>query len=266
MNKNINYLPLIVSLILVNAAGFLLRYFELSTYIILLGFRFHISLIFPFIICFSFGLKDEIKNFFIQSKFKGWFSIFILTLIPFLLILISGYLLFKLNLSDPEYFYEFGLSSIVDYPVYLIWNFPQLAALFIVIKYFSGEKLIFIKSFSFLVILFLFEFIPVGKIELKYFSLISFLLTAVVVALVISRFKNIYWFAFVIFTMLWLNLLAFGSESQTMINLLFARQYISWEGFFSIDKKVTEFVLPVQLLLTFAILFLRSSNDVKSTV
>jgi hypothetical protein len=126
--------------------------------------------------------------------------------------------------------------------------------------------MIFIKSFGFLVILFLFEFIPFEKIELNYFSIISFLLTSGVAAMVVSRFKNIYWFAIVIFTMLWLNLLAFGSESSTVINLLFARQYNSWEGFFSIDKKVAEFVLPVQLLLTFLILYLKSSNDSKSKV
>lgn len=260
MNKNINYLPFIVSIILVNAAGFLLRYFEFDTYIILLGFRFHISFIIPFILCFSFGLNDEIKNIFIQSRLKGWFSILFLVLIPVLVVIVSGYYFFKLDFTDPEYFYEFGLSSIVDYPVYLLWNFPQIAALFIVIKFYSGEKKIFIKSFIFLFCLFLFEFIPIEKLEIKYFSLIPFLLAVLIAALSISRFKNIYWFAIIIFTMLWINPLAFGSESQTMIKLLFARQYSSWEGFFSIDKKITMYILPVQLLLTLLVLFLRSSK------
>lgn len=262
MNRKINYLPLILSLIIVNSAGFFLKYFELDTYLIFIGFRFHLSFVLPFIFCYLSGLNTEIKNYFVQSKLNRWFSMLLAILIPFIIILISGYFLFNLKIGDPDYFYEFGLSSIFDLPVYFLWNFPQLAALYVLIKYYSADKPVFLKSFIYLVLLFLYEVIPIELSGINYSSLFSLVLASAIGALMISKFTNIYFFALIIFAIIWLNLLAFGSESQPMINILFANNYSSWEGFFSVSRYVAGYVLPVQLLLTFVVLYLRSKfND-----
>jgi hypothetical protein len=44
---------------------------------------------------------------------------------------------------------------------------------------------------------------------------------------------------------MWLAILAFGSSSKTLINLLFASQYDNWDGFFDVIKEYTSFILPV---------------------
>jgi hypothetical protein len=74
----------------------------------------------------------------------------------------------------------------------------------------------------------------------------------------VSKFKSIYLFAIAVFTLLWLNFLSFGCDSQLITNILFARQYNSWEGFFAIDKKISQFILPAQLFLTFLLMVIRS--------
>ncbi len=48
--------------------------------------------------------------------------------------------------------------------------------------------------------------------------------------------------------MLWLPLLAFGTSSKAMVNLLFASQYKYWDGFFEVSKVFA----PYNLLAYFA--------------
>jgi hypothetical protein len=66
---NIKIWKLILALIIVNAAGLCLRFFNLSTYIIIIGFRFHLSFILPFIIVFRSDFLPYIKKKF--SCLKG---------------------------------------------------------------------------------------------------------------------------------------------------------------------------------------------------
>ncbi len=264
MNNRINYLPLIISVIVVNAAGFLLRFYDLNSYVIFLGFRFHISLILPFFICIFLSTTFDFKNIFDTKKIKGWW-IFLYTILALFVILLAGYLLFKLDLGDPEYFYEFGLSSIIDFPVYLFWNFPQLAALYIVLRHFSDEKMVFVKSFILLLLLFSFEFIPIKEKSFDLISIISFVFIILNAALILVKYKSVYLFVLILFSALWLNLLAFGSDSETLVNLLFARQYNGWEGFFTIDKKVVQYVLPVQFLITLFFLSVHPFSKTRNT-
>lgn len=257
MSNRINYLPLIISVIVVNAAGFLLRFYEFDSYLIFLGFRFHISFILPFIFCSFFKINFNFKDIFSLGRMKDWW-IFLFTLIAFNLVLFTGYFIFKLEPGDPEYFYEFGLSSIVDFPVYFLWNFPQMAALFVVVNYFGNEKKVFLKSFLIMVLLFLFEFIPVKKEIINPISLVSFLIMVTIASTIISRHKSVYIFALILFSTLWINLLAIGSTSEILVNHLFARQYSYWEGFFVLDKKISDYVLAAQLFFTFVLLLLHA--------
>ena len=70
----------------------------------------------------------------------------------------------RIEIGDPEYFYEFGISSIADYPIYLIWNFPQ-----IILLYFFLVKVSFLSKFRFITVavviffLFAFEFVSINK-------------------------------------------------------------------------------------------------------
>jgi hypothetical protein len=68
-----NVFWLIAAIALTNAAGILLRIFNLDTFIILAGFRFHISLLLPFIIVFRKRHFVTLKEAFAHPKYNKTF-------------------------------------------------------------------------------------------------------------------------------------------------------------------------------------------------
>jgi hypothetical protein len=256
VDKGVRVPSIFFMLFATNIAGVLLRYFKLDTYLILLGFRFQLSLCLPFIIIFK---KTEIsfyKQLFKEPAVKKNFFFISLILLPVIILSAILLILNKIHFGDPEYFFEFGLSSIADFPVYLIWNSIQLIMFFsFLIIVSSNSKYKFSSTIFNIIILFAYMFIPLnGKID--YFELTSFLIYTIIIGIFILHFQNIYWIIFSAFSILWLNILLFGSNSEMMINLLFASRYHSWEGFFSTAKEFRNYLLPAQLLITLIFLLL----------
>jgi hypothetical protein len=252
-------LPLIIAVTAVNAAGFLLKHFELETNIILLGFRFHLSLVLPLLITFRKEYLQYIKNYFTSPEYKSAFPFTPLIFIPPVLLIGFLYLIQVIEIGDPEYFYEFGLSSIFDYPIYLIWNLPQLLMLLVTVFLYSDIPYLRKASpFVIMIFLFLFEYIPLK--EAHHFTVyLSIAFTIVIISLFVIWYRNIYWIALSLFTFIWSAVLAFGSESKEIINLLFASRYTEWEGFFSSGIDIQPYLIPlyffsVMLLLLFNIL------------
>jgi peptidoglycan biosynthesis protein MviN/MurJ (putative lipid II flippase) len=91
--------------------------------------------------------------------------------------------------------------------------------------------------------LFVSEIIPINNSPLPYSELGILLTCSVIFSVLINYYRNIYWFSISLFTMLWLPLLAFGINSKTMVNILFASQYNYWEGFFELSKVFTPYSL-----------------------
>jgi hypothetical protein len=256
---------MVISLIILNAAGILLRVFNLDTYFILVGFRFHISFILPFLVIFQKDQLHFIKKLFVDPQHKRTVLPLLWILLP--LIIVAGVLFFlkKIEIGDPDYFYEFGLSSIVDYPIYLIWNFPQVFCLFIFLALsatISRKNFLLIPAISFF--LFAFEFIPLNIKSIDYYGITSLLLISLTIGLLIKYFQNIYWFTIVVFSIFWLHFLAFGSSSEEIIHLLFASQYSNWDGFLEVKKTFAVFILPAQLGIMFLIVLISSSFRKKS--
>jgi len=163
------------------------------------------------------------------------------------------YLLKKIELGDPDYFYEFGLSSIFDFPVYLAWNFPQLSLLFLTLMIISRSgKLSYMKVFVVLIFLFGYEMIPFDTVfhPLEAVPVIFMFLIA---SFFVTKLQNVYWFAIVIFSSVWSIILLFGSSKKILINLFFAREYSGWEGFFIINKAFSDYVVP-SFFLVFVII------------
>ncbi|MEJ2617472.1 MAG: hypothetical protein P8Z35_21140 [Ignavibacteriaceae bacterium] len=203
MKKNIAYY--FIAIIIINAIGILLRYLELDTYFILIGFRLLFAILF---------------------------------------------LLRKIEPGAPDYFYEFGISSITDFPVYLAWNSIQLILFFLFFIYLTSKvKLNLLIIFFIFFLLFVYELIPLKKESFNYFDLISVFLSGLMVVVMVKYYQNIYWLVIFSFSILWLDFLLFGSNSEMAVNLLFASQYNSWEGFFSVEKDFKVFVLPAHLIL-----------------
>jgi hypothetical protein len=173
----------------------------------------------------------------------------------------------KVEIGDPEYFYEFGLSSIVDFPIYLIWSSIQLILLYlfflIIHKSFKNSFFIILMS---AILIFAYEFIPLRKMIFNYESIAAFLLLCLILTVTIKFLNNIYLFVLLLFSIIWFSLLAFGTSSSTLVNLFFAANYNSWEGFLTVDKIVSDFIIPINFfLLLFSLLILSLVTKRKSS-
>lgn len=259
---------LILAIIIVNALGLYLSYSHLNTYIIILGFRFHLSFVLPFIMVYNSNFLSYIKRSFLKPEWQKISFYLFLILLPLLIEAGSLYIFQKLDLGDPEYFYEFGISSIADYPIYLIWNFPQMIFLFfflVSVSFISRFRFITVAGVIFL--LFAFELAFNDNIILLFWKIVVLTSCSIIFSILINYYRNIYWFGISLFTLFWLIILAFGSSSKTMINLIFASQYNNWDGFFEIGKNYIPIALPVYfgiaLLITcVAYLFFTKHNTV----
>ncbi|MCL5027646.1 MAG: hypothetical protein M1480_01365 [Bacteroidetes bacterium] len=250
-DKKINFSFIAFTIIVVNATGLLLKYFDLDRYLIFVGFRFYLSFTLPLIIVVRYYLFPKLKEILIHPKYNKTFQPLGWIFLPLIIILIVLYFTKKIDIGDPDYFYEFGLSSIFDYPIYVIWNLPQLlffVGFLILIQ--PALKFPFSQTLLIILLLFAYEFIPLNKIKVDYFDLISFVFISTSVSLLIKYFQNIYWISLFIFTVLWSALLSFGSNSQTMIHILFAAQYQTWDGFFDVVKGWGTYLLSAQLGIT----------------
>lgn len=250
LSGKLNYFRLIISIFLVNLVGFALKIFELDTFLILFGFRFHVSLSLPLFLLFQVRSLDFFKQSFVLPKYRKWKRIVSILLIVNIIFISVLFLLHKIEIGDPEYFYEFGISSIVDYPIYLVWNTPQLILFyFFLLQISENLKNSTILFFAVIIFLFLFEFISLETIFIDYLTVISFLICALLISILFKNFNNVYLFIIFIFTLLWIILLAFGSTSHVLIKILFAASYYEWEGFFTSDNQITDFLIPTNLLL-----------------
>ena len=242
---------IILLLILINSIGLLLKYYDLDRFIIIIGFRFHLSLVIPFLFLlfqkkFTF-IKQEIKKF----NIKNFIAHFLMIIIPLIILAAALFIFDFIELADPDYYYEFGVSSLIDLPVYFVWNLPQLLMIALFIKFvISEKKLNFIIGAAVILSLFIYEFVPLQKEKFRLFTLYEIISVSVLFSLIIIKAKNIYSFAISSFMFLWSNILLFGSENKSLIENLFAKNYERWDGFFELSKPLINYYFIIQVLIT----------------
>ncbi len=259
-------LLLIISIAAVNLLGIILRIYKLDTYFILFGFRFQLSLTLPFFIIIGEAALSKAKEFLISPIYINALKTLLWIFLPF--VILSAVLYFSkiITPGDPDYFYEFGLSSIFDLPLYLIWNLPQLLlfALYLFLIQEGIKRSITITAII-IVLLFAYEFVPLANGNIDYFSIITLFAAALSSGIVIKYLPNIYWFCVIIFMVFWLNLLAFGSDSGIMLHIIFAAEYDRWEGFFDIANGFSQYILPAQWVITLFFIYsgyLHNKNNI----
>jgi hypothetical protein len=264
VDNRIKIISVFLIIIVVNAAGFLLKYYGLDAYIIFAGFRFHLCLVLPFIIVYRNSLVGDIKKILVQPAYNKTFQPLGWIFLPLILMLGSLFLFKQIEIGDPDYFYEFGLSSLIDYPIYILWNLPHLLmfALFLILLQ-PAVKYNFLYSFLITFACFIFAFVSFDKIKPDYLNISSLVFMLASAALIVKYFQNIYWLSIILFTIIWCNILAFGSTSQLMIHLLFASKYESWDGFFEVSKNIRQYLLPLQSGIT--LVFIACSVLIKKT-
>lgn len=232
-----------MAVIITNAAGYLLKYLNLDDYLILLGFRLKLNLVLPFFFFLTPEILSELKKNVTESVRNKFILQFLLTMLPALILIGVFYTINKIDLGDPEYFYEFGLSSVFDFPIYFIWNLPQLF-LFIMITHYIAEKLGVKYVMSILIVLLMsaYTFIPVKSSVFNPGSIIGFIIASVAVGIITERYKNIFSACLSVFFLVWSYFLFFGTGSAEAVQILFAKRFDSWEGLLWIDDKAYVFI------------------------
>lgn len=262
-------------LFILTGLNFALRYFDIPNYFFVIGFRFYGIIFLAGIFLFLFNGIEPLKNSLLSFSFKKFYQMFLFVLLPPAIIIGALFFLNKIELGDPDYFYELGLSSIVDFPIYFIWNFPQFFILYTLLQTVeSSFRLKIIPNFLLLLFFFsseIFNHAMRGFASLNFqlstfyslnvFSIISYVFLLITIALFIYKRKNVFTFSFYFFTTIWLGLLLFGSKSETLLQIFLAKTYTGWDGFFDINKKFIAFIFPVYFLLSFLpIIFLKKEK------
>lgn len=218
--------------------------------IIISGFRFHISILMIVLLILA---REDFSNIIEVVKKSSFHRIGIGILFPLISALIVFavlYLMSAVKYKEPDNFYELGLSSIADFPIYFIWNFPQvfLLTLFLtlVLKSINSR---FAMSFFLLLLLFSPEIIFKQLAGVNYLIIIEYVLTIFAASLIVLKIDKPFSREMSLFVFLWLGLLVFGTESSTLINMFFARNFSEWNGFFIIQKIYKPYAFSAYVLI-----------------
>jgi hypothetical protein len=240
---------LFVSAIISAGAAVGLQIAGLSPFIIILGFRFHICLVIPGL----FFLSDSIETVFRSTRYS-WgrhVGLFILLLfvagIPFAL-LAPGIATFQKN----DNFYELGVSSVIDLPLYFIWNLPQLIMLYYVLKKTTQLKASFIYVLLFLIIITAPAFIPLGT-PVPIYSIAGALLVIFMAAMLTYKAANWIEFTLFLFFIIWSGVLIFGTQNEILVKLFLGKNYESWDGFIEVKGFLTEIIRTAYLAILFLV-------------
>lgn len=255
MKKSSIWVFLLITIIVTQGICFLLKVFEYNSYFFLLGFRLNLSLGIPLAFLIWRSGFTNLKKTLLTYDYKKIIPVLLIMLVPPLLIAGGLFGLEKVKINDPDYFYELGLSSILDFPIYFIWNLPQIFFLYSFLLFLKERNSYFLLSTFFLLSLFFFEFIPLGKDKFEIFNALNYAVVVFFVTVLFYRIKNFYSFALILFFTLWCSLLLYGSSSEQLIKMLLARNYDEWEGFFKIDKLFLPYIFMTQVFSTTILLF-----------
>ncbi|RPI65857.1 MAG: hypothetical protein EHM47_18030 [Ignavibacteriales bacterium] len=77
--------------------------------------------------------------------------------------------------------------------------------------------------------------------------------------MIIIKFRNLYWFTVFNFMLLWLPLLLFGTESGTLVKIIFASEYSTWEGFLEVSKIFSDYAVITFIGAVFIVVVLFSA-------
>lgn len=236
---------------------------ELQIY--LLGFRFNLFfLVNSVVIYFHHKRLIELKKYFNQfGRLKAWFISFIIPVLISVLTLILIYTLgYTFKFKRPEFLIEFGVSSLIDLPIYYIWNLPLLLSSLIVITLIL-EDFKFLKVFGVSLLLSL-SFIsakPVfalNKFNPEYFSFLALVFAVLFYNLTVLKIYNSIWLSiFSVLISIYSFVLVFGSNNTFLIKTFFARMYSSWDGLF-VFKNLDVYLIDLLfagLMIIFAFLF-----------
>ncbi len=224
------FLVLISSLVISNLLGFLLLSFAYLPVVNIIGFRFYLPIIVTTLLIVIFGKHlpkiEQIKPYLTFNLLRDFFQLIVIFLIAVIIFFIFPY-----KFSEPEWMFEFGFSSIVDFPLYFIWNTPQILLLLYILSFLRNDSSGKYLAYIFLPLLNVFHFISYNEIILTLLNSASLLLYTYFIIFHIRKFRSLPSLCIVAFTIPWLIFLLSGVENPTIIKILYASNPVSWNGF-----------------------------------
>ncbi|MGE5496536.1 MAG: hypothetical protein ACM3Q2_00575 [Syntrophothermus sp.] len=242
----------LLSVLAVNIAGAALKYYDLDRFIIIAGFRFHVIALLPFLmLLISRDYREKIREYIYKPSFSHKSAVAAFIFIPVILLTAILFILNFAEIGDPDYFYELGLSSVADFPVYLFWNLPQMLMLALsLVIYYEGKRLKFVLYSLTLLMLIAYELVPFKQGGFQIMDAAAAVSAVLILSAFLAAINNIYFFAISAFSVLWSNILLYGSSSKMLIKIFLAGNYEQWEGFLKLNKSIS----PYQLLLHLGII------------
>lgn len=225
-----------------------LIYLELSPLIVLMGFRLYIP---------HLALMIYIAAYPPVLSKKIFFPLGLNTLILMVCIWLIGtgavYFGGMVKFADPDFLYELGLTSIIDFPVYLIWNSVFFLTPFLFLRAVSkGKNITPVWILAIIPLLYIF---PVFQLLFNTQNTRDYYYAGLILISAIVLFKfspTVSSFVISGYFLLWINLVAFGTSSQFLLQVILASKYETWEGLFTGEKST---LLIIQSVLTLFTLF-----------
>lgn len=224
--------------------------FGIGSVFIVLGFRFYLPFLVGGVVVFFINKPAFVTS--VQQL--GWKK----PILAVIFLLVTGGILYLVEIpglwkkADPENFFELGLSSVFDLPIYIIWNMPQFLLLYVLL----GIK----KSFAWIFISFLTVLLLCGAdiyfalLPLKTFPLWGYpvLAAALMASIFLYKSVNAIEFSVWMYMAIWMPLLLWGTKSESLVKIFFAKNFTEWDGMLTI--KLPAPAMLVGALFLFAML------------
>ena len=252
------FFSLFLFIILYNALFYLCKTLDNEFQLYFLGFRLNLFLLINFLSLLILKPKwNELSPFLKHiGKLKNWINVFLVPILIIILLFVIALILGKIKYLNPKYFFEFGVTSLIDIPIYYTWTLPitfSLACLMFLwigrINFFSILKFSSLLTLAF----FLFKYNP------KQFNLFNNLHTYLLIFsyfifqyALFNKFKSVLLLSFSLFWVFYPFIILFGSNDSLLLHTFFARGYDKWEGILTIILPInysTQYIMSISLIL-----------------
>ena len=241
------YLLSIIVLVLPLGLSVLFISEDMSQIFIIWGFRLYLPFILLAILLVVLVWLEK-KYFANNSRnstyITGSFSLAVLFQYKYVVLLVVLLSLFlftflwfssEVSFEKTEYFYEIGVSSIIDFPTYFIWSTPSMLCLYFAVSFYNRNKTLL---FFFIIFVIALVLLNSDLLENNFakLSLVNFLgifnifLIIIMLYVMYVKVKSYFVFQFILFLLVWIAVLVLGSESKLLTNFFIAKSLDMWNG------------------------------------
>lgn len=240
---------LVFLILLFNSIFYLQSLLKSELQFYLLGFRLNLFMVINFLLIYFNREKLSLIIPFLKypGKVRDYFTTFLFPVMSVGITLLIINQIGVLKYKKPDFLIEFGLTSLIDIPIYYFWNLPflisSIALIILLIERFSFLRVTIFSILTSMAFIF-----SDGERFLNKFVLVELYFWLLIFALifynmsVLKIYKSIWISVFSIIISIYSYVLVFGSKNSFVIRTFFARTYSEWDGIFTIKKINSEII------------------------